>query len=206
MAPGVQKQRLSRRPASPSRAAARFFSNMNWYALATAGRRERSASAALQAVGIETLAPLYREQRETRLVTSQLFPGYVLALTDLLYLQETLALWRLSHYLSAVGLHKLVGICGQPSAIEPKFVDGIIDRIDANGFFIPALRKKASQYAEIDPGAQVVIQDGPYAGLFAQFSHMRGPERSIVLTKMFGRDCPVEVARADIVVPATEQL
>jgi len=179
-----------------------FSMMLEWYAIATAGRREKTASAALQAQGIETLAPLYRERLETRLRVTQLFPGYILAKEYLPHLRELLSIWRQSHFASAVGIHHLVGICDRPHSIEPEFIEELIQHIDANGFFVVKPPRTTVTYPEIATDTEVVITKGPYAGLFAKFSHMRGAERSIVLTRMFDRDCPIEVARADIEVPS----
>src|SRR5215510_2122240 len=173
---------------------------MEWYCIATTGRKERTAAAALEARQIETFAPRLYEATGARLSNVPLFPGYVLALSNLTPLRQTLALWRQSHYLSAVGIRDLVGICGKPSPVEPGFVEALQEHVQ-DGIFVPPgkeLTPEGVRYIEIAPGTEIKITQGPYAGVLGQFERMRGPIRSIILTKMFGRACYLEVDRASI--------
>lgn len=170
-----------------------------WYCLATVNRREQLAVEALKAKKVETFAPPYDEPRGSRLVRTRLFPGYVLAYASLLPLRELLAQWRLSHFLSAVGIHNLVGICGQPTFIEGDFVEELKTHVDKDGVF----RLKPKQvvlpsYAAIKPGTKIRIVGGPNVGCAGEFVRMKGMERSIVLITMFGRQCAAEVNRVDV--------
>lgn len=95
---------------------------MNWYAVRTRSRHEKSVVRQLQGLGFTTFLPLQRQMREwsdrKKLVETPLFPGY--AFVQMVYEPEP----RL-RVLKADGVVSFVGTHGQGTAIPDKQIEDI---------------------------------------------------------------------------------
>ncbi len=82
--------------------------------------------------------------------------------------------------------------------VEPEFMTELLACTTEDGIFVPPGKEIVLRHAPIAAGTTVRILEGPYAGLLAQFARMKGIERSVILTTMFGRQCAIEIDREDI--------
>ena len=131
-----------------------------WYAVHTHSLQEERAAENLNAWGIETFAPKYKERRVNPYTgrpvyfTRSLFPRYVFARFDAGRMLRKVWFTR--------GVCKVVGFGDGPVPVEDEIIDMIKSRVGQDGFV---------QFNEevLKPGDKVVVRDGPLADLVGVF-------------------------------------
>lgn len=142
-----------------------------WYAIHTNAKQEERAHQNLQAWGVESLSPKFKERRPNPFtgipvyISKPLFPRYIFARFDS----------RILHKISFTkGVHSVVSFNATPAVIDDEIIALIKARIGSNGFV--ALGE------EIRPGDKVIIKDGPMKDLVGIFQHdMKDSNRSMIL-------------------------
>jgi transcription termination/antitermination protein NusG len=153
-----------------------------WYVLHTKSRFENVVNECLQKKTIEVFLPkiTVASQRKDRrkMIRVPLFPGYLFVKTDL----------HPNHHLDIVktaGAVKLVGDKQGPIPVPQETIQSLrimvaSDRPIATG----------STFAK---GDQVLVVNGPFAGVIGTFDHYRGSDRIVVYIEALGQFAAVEV-------------
>ena len=143
-----------------------------WYALYTKPNSEAKVARTLKVRGFESYFHLLPSKPDERI--EPLFPTYVFVRCDL----ETLGVASL-HWIP--GLRHIVGFGGRPAVVPDaaiEYLDAELRRIEAQG----GLPTHSFQ-----PGDEVVIEEGPLAGLRGVFQGPLGPaERVHILITFLG--------------------
>jgi transcriptional antiterminator RfaH len=130
-----------------------------WYAIHTHPKQENRAESNLQAWNVETFIPRIRDCRfneftsEPSYFIKPLFPGYLFARFALNSLLHKVRFTR--------GVHSVVCIGGAPAQVDDRVIEIIASQIDEAGF--------VKIGADLEPGAKVLIQAGPFKGLTGIF-------------------------------------
>ena len=130
-----------------------------WYAIHTHPKQENRTESNLQAWNVETFLPKIRDCRfneftgEPSYFIKPLFPGYLFARFALNNLLHKVRFTR--------GVHSVVCIGIDPAPVDDRVIEIIADQIDATGL--------VKIGADIEPGAKVLIQAGPFKGLTGIF-------------------------------------
>ena len=131
----------------------------SWYALHTHPRQENRAEKNLQAWDVETFFPKIRDCRfneftgEPSYFIKPLFPRYLFARFGLSTLLHKVRFTR--------GVHSIVCIGNDPAPVDDRVIEIIAAQIDATGF--------VKIGADLELGAKVLIQGGPFKGLTGIF-------------------------------------
>lgn len=131
----------------------------NWYAIHTHPKQESRAESNLKAWNVETFFPRIRDCRFNELTgelsycIKPLFPGYLFARFALNNLLHKVRFTR--------GVHSVVCVGIDPAPIDGRVIEIIAAQIDAAGF--------VKIGADLEPGARVMIQGGPFKGLTGIF-------------------------------------
>jgi transcriptional antiterminator RfaH len=130
-----------------------------WYAIRTHPKQENRAESNLQAWNVETFFPRIKDCRfneftgEPSYFIKPLFPGYLFARFTFNNLLHKIRFTR--------GVHSVVCIGSDPASIDDRVIEIIAAQIDATGF--------VKIGADLEPGAKVLIQAGPFKGLTGIF-------------------------------------
>ena len=130
-----------------------------WYALQTHALQEERAAENLNAWGVETFAPKYKERRSNPYTgrpvyfTRSLFPRYMFARFDAGRMLRKVWFTR--------GVAKVVGFGNGPSPVEDEIIELIKSRVGEDGF--------VQFNEELKRGDKVVISAGPLVDLEAVF-------------------------------------
>ena len=130
-----------------------------WYAIHTYPKQETRAEMNLKAWGVETFLPKIRDCRLNEFTskpsyfTKPLFPGYLFARFALNNLLHKVRFTR--------GVHSVVCIGSDPATVDDRVIEIIAAQIDATGF--------VKIGADLEPGAKVLIREGPFKGLTGIF-------------------------------------
>jgi transcriptional antiterminator RfaH len=143
-----------------------------WYALQTHPLQEERATENLNAWGVETFAPKYKERRSNAFTgrpvyfTRSLFPRYMFARFDAGRMLRKVWFTR--------GVSKVVGFGDGPTPVEDEIIELIKSRADKDGFV---------QFdEELKQGDKVVIRDGPLTNLVGIFErHLEDGDRVLML-------------------------
>lgn len=127
-----------------------------WYAVHTHSLQEERAAENLNAWGVQTFAPKYKERRANPYTgrpiyfTRSLFPRYIFARFEAGPMLRKVWFTR--------GVCKVVGFGEGPVSVEDDIIELIKSRVGEDGFV---------QFNEdaLKPGDKVVVQDGPLANL-----------------------------------------
>ena len=131
----------------------------SWYAIRTHPKQENRAEQNLNAWGVETFFPRIRDCRfneftsEPSYFIKPLFPGYLFArfvLNNLLYKVRFTR-----------GVHGVVCIGNDPAPVDDRVIAIVASQIDEAGFVKIGV--------DLEPGAKVLIQAGPFKGLTGIF-------------------------------------
>jgi transcriptional antiterminator RfaH len=131
----------------------------SWYAIHTHPKQETRAEENLKAWHVETFFPRMRDCRfneftgEPSYFIKPLFPGYFFARFALNSLFHKVRFTR--------GVHSVVSIGSDPAQVDDRVIEIIAAQIDEAGF--------VKIGAELELGAKVLIQAGPFKGLTGIF-------------------------------------
>lgn len=159
---------------------------MCWYLIHTNPKQEYRASRNLLAWGVETFAPLIKEQRVNEYtgaityVRKPLFPSYIFAR------------FRLNEHSHKVrftrGVHSIVSFGDWPTPVDDGVVHLVKMRMNDDGFI------RLSE--DINPGDDVAVIHGPFRNLTAIFEReLKGPDRVVILLKAVKYQARVEIPR-----------
>jgi len=158
----------------------------SWYAIHTHPKQENRAEMNLQAWNVETFFPKIRDCRfneftsEPSYFTKPLFPGYLFARFALNNLLHKVRFTR--------GVHSVVCIGIDPSPVDDRVIEIIASQIDATGF--------VKIGADLELGAKVLIQAGPFKGLTGIFEReASAADRIKILLDCVSFQACVEVER-----------
>ncbi|RJQ86203.1 MAG: UpxY family transcription antiterminator [Desulfobacteraceae bacterium] len=158
-----------------------------WYVLHTKSRFENVVSEGLQKKSIEVFLPKITvpSQRKDRrkMIRVPLFPGYVFVKSDL----------HPNHHLDivkTVGAVKLVGDTQGPIPVPHDTVQSL--RI------MVASDQPIATGSHFTKGDQVLVVNGPFAGVIGTFDHYRGLDRIVVYIEALGQFASVEVNAEDV--------
>ncbi len=158
-----------------------------WYVAQTRTHAERRALEHLTNQGFEAWLPEFmkrrRHARQTQWVRRPLFPRYLFVHLDL-----EAERWR--SVLGTVGIVDLVGGGVRPTPVADQVVETIRARVDDDGLVA------IDHAAQLTPGDQVKVADGPFAYLEGVFLDLADRERVAILLSLMGREVKVTV-RAD---------
>jgi transcriptional antiterminator RfaH len=156
----------------------------SWYAIYTHPKMENRAEENLQAWNVETFFPRIRDCRfneftsEPTYFIKPLFPRYFFARFALNNMLHKIRFTR--------GVHSVVCTGSDPTPVDDIVIDIIAAQIDATGFVKIGV--------DLEPGAKVLIQAGPFKGLTGIFEREASPaDRIRVLL-----DCVSFQARAEV--------
>jgi transcriptional antiterminator RfaH len=157
-----------------------------WYAIHTHPKQENRAENNLQAWNVEIFSPKIRDCRfneftgEPSYFTKPLFPGYLFARFALSNLLHKVRFTR--------GVHSVVCIGDDPAPVDDMLIDIIAAQIDEAGF--------VKIGADLEPGAKVLIQAGPFKGLTGIFEReSSATDRVKILLDCVSFQAIVEVER-----------
>ena len=158
---------------------------LSWYAVHSKPRQEEQAQQQLQRQGYATYLPRMRLRKRRRgkwaKVVEPLFPRYLFIRVDAS--EQSLAPVR-----STLGVAGLVRF-GHLLRPVP---DAIIDYLKQQEYAGTGLR--SDDACPHQPGDEVEILEGPFAGLSGIFQTATGEERALVLLELLGRQNPITVA------------
>src|SRR5215510_12199749 len=161
----------------------------SWYAIHTHPKQENRAEGNLQALGVETFLPRVRDCRfneftsEPSYFIKPFFPGYLFARFELNSLLHKVRFTR--------GVHSVVCIGSDPAPVDDKVIEILSAQIDATGF--------VKIGADLEPGAKVLIQAGPFKGLTGIFEReASAADRIKILLDCVSFQVHVEVERVHV--------
>jgi transcriptional antiterminator RfaH len=162
---------------------------LSWYAIHTHPKQENRAEKNLQAWNVETFFPRIRDCRfneftgEPSYFIKPLFPGYFFARFALNNLLHKVRFTR--------GVHSVVCTGIDPAPVDGRMIEIIAAQIDATGF--------VSLGADLEPGAKVLIQAGPFKGLTGIFEReVSAADRIKILLDCVSFQTRVEVERIHV--------
>jgi transcriptional antiterminator RfaH len=158
----------------------------SWYAIHTHPKQEYRAEGNLKALDVETFLPRVRDCRfneftnEPSYFIKPLFPGYLFVRFALNSMLHKVRFTR--------GVHSVVCIGNDPAPIDDRVIEIIAAQIDATGF--------VKIGADLEPGARVLIQAGPFKGLTGIFEReASAADRIKILLDCISFEARVEVDR-----------
>jgi transcriptional antiterminator RfaH len=161
----------------------------SWYAIHTHPKQENRSEGNLKAWDVETFFPRIRDCRfneftsETSYFIKPLFPGYLFARFSLNSLLHKVRFTR--------GVHSVVCVGSDPAPVDDRVIDIIAAQIDATGF--------VKIGADLEPGAKVLIQAGPFRGLTGMFEReVSAADRVRILLECVCFQAHVEVERKHV--------
>ena len=158
----------------------------SWYAIHTRPRQEDRAEMNLRAWQVETFFPKIKDCRfneftgEPSYFVKPLFPGYLFARFALNNLLHKVRFTR--------GVHSVVCVGNDPAPVDDRVIEIIAAQIDATGF--------VKIGGDLEPGAKVLIQAGPFKGLTGVFEReTSAADRIRILLDCVSFQARVEVQR-----------
>ena len=161
----------------------------HWYAIHTRAKQENRAESNLKAWNVEIFFPRIRDCRfnkftyEPSYFIKPLFPGYLFARFAL---NNSLHKIRFTR-----GVHSVVCVGIDPVPIDDSVIEIIAAQIDQAGF--------VKIGAGLEPGAEVLIQAGPFKGLTGIFEReASAADRIKILLDCVSFQAHVEVERMHV--------
>ncbi len=158
-----------------------------WYAVHTLSFQEQRAAENLNAWGVETFAPKYKERRVNPYTgrpvyfTRSLFPRYIFARFDAHRMLRKVWFTR--------GVSRVVGFDDGPIAVEDEIIELLTSRVDKDGFI-------QFNEEELKPGDKVVVREGPFANLVGIFErHVEDGDRVLMLLTAISYQSHVTIDR-----------
>lgn len=157
--------------------------SFSWFALHVRSNCERLVSRHLEDKGYEAFVPTYRAQRRwsdrVKQLDVPLFPGYVFCRLDPANRVPVL---------TVPGVVQIVGQGKMPAAIAEAEIEAIKQILTSNLPYLP--------WSSLAPGQQIVVEQGPLAGVQGVLLETQEPHRLIVSITMLQRSVAVEVNAA----------
>jgi transcription antitermination factor NusG len=161
--------------------------NLEWFAVHTRSRHEKSVYEQLRGKEIETFLPLYRSSKRWKNgqdgAELPLFPGYVFVRIDG---KKTLPV------LQTAGVARFVGF-GTGPAVVPDFEIAQLEAIMSKGL-------DACPHPFLSVGQRLQIQCGPLAGLTGILTRDKGKSRIILSVELISRSISVELDLDNVAV------
>jgi transcription antitermination factor NusG len=158
------------------------FSNLHWYALYVRSRHEKSVQAQLNGKRAEVFLPLYSTRNKWadrwKTVSLPLFPGYVFCRFN-----ES----KRSSVVATSGVIDVVRMGSQPAPIDDAQIEALMRVVNS-----PLL---AEPYADLFPGEQVTMSDGPLKGMTGTLTEVRKGLRLVVSVELLRRSVLIEIDR-----------
>lgn len=177
----AEQQTQPQLPTPPSTA-----STLTWYLIHTKHRQEAVALTNLSRQGFECYLPMLKvekiRQRKTALVSEAMFPRYLFIRLDACGTGQS---W--SPIRSTLGVTEMVKFGGHPAKVDVQLIELIRSREQSH----PAQPLFA-------PGEQVVVADGPFAGLEAIYQTTDAESRSLILLEMLSKPVPMRINTASL--------
>ncbi|MGL4303523.1 MAG: transcription termination/antitermination protein NusG, partial [Sphingomonas sp.] len=149
-----------------------------WHVVQAQPHRETRAAQELENQGFRTFLPCClrrrRHARQTSMVSTPLFPGYLFVAFDVLVQR-----WRSIN--GTVGVVRLVTAMDCPLPIARGVVEGLMARRDADGY-IPLPTR--DQFAR---GDVVRVAEGSFADALGLFEEVKDHDRIAILLDLLGR-------------------
>jgi len=160
-----------------------------WYAIHSHPKQENRAEENLKAWGVETFLPRIRDCRfneytsEPSFFVKPLFPGYLFARFGLNSQLHKVRFTR--------GVHSVVCIGIDPAPVDDNVIEIIAAQIDTAGF--------VKLGVDLEPGAKVLIQAGPFKGLTGVFDRQSSAtDRIRILLDCVSFQARVEVEKTHV--------
>jgi transcription elongation factor/antiterminator RfaH len=162
----------------------RGWDDLCWYLMQTHPRQEDRANNNLKSIGVETLAPKFKDRRrnfysgEVTRQVKPLFPNYIFARFIANDLYQKVRYTR--------GVRQLVSFGDSPTIVDEEIIAMIRSRINEDGF--------ARIDEDLKPGDKVIIKDGPlrtFAGIFER--EMNNADRVRILLLAVSYQAHVEI-------------
>ena len=159
----------------------------SWHLIHTKIRQERLALDNLERQGFECFLPTIQAEKlrgaKLRVVTEALFPRYLF-----IRLSTSLNAQSWAPIRSTLGVSKMVAFGHNPAKIDDALLSALRARTDRP--------KEVSRHFE--PGAPVLVTDGPFAGLEAIYQAPDGEHRIMVLLNLLSKPVKLAVSPASI--------
>jgi transcription elongation factor/antiterminator RfaH len=162
---------------------------LSWYAIHTHPKQENRAEKNLHAWNVETFCPKIRDCRfneftgEPSYFIKPLFPRYLFARFVPNNLLHKVRFTR--------GVHSVVCIDSDPAQVDDRVIEIIAAQIDETGF--------VKIGADLESGAKVLIQAGPFKGLTGIFEQEASAvDRIKILLDCISFQAHVEVKRIHV--------
>lgn len=161
----------------------------NWFLLQYKPNSHRVALRNLHRQRFETFLPMQdvTQRKRTKLVqqSKPLFPGYLFVA----FTRES-APWH--QIKSTIGVSRLVGFNGQPTALPLDLVSSLMRRCDSNG--------KLLLPKQLNTGEHVEIISGPFSTFVATVEHIDEKQRIFILMDFMGRQTRLQISHDQLQV------
>ncbi len=177
-----------------------------WYAIRTATRQERRAFEELMDHGVVAYLPLQTRWRVTPRVKEPydrpLFDGYMFVICGAGDFRRVLDVDGVHQFVRAVNRYGVA----EPMPIPDYAIEGVMaeewsGRYDYTRPSRKELDRAARRARAMQPGANVKVTEGPWAGFFATVLRMTSSQRSAVIDInggfSFGRSLTLDVEHLD---------
>lgn len=159
----------------------------SWFVIWTQSRAEKKVEQRIAALGLSPWLPVVTERRRWsdrwREVVCPLFPGYLFARVHSVD-------WHA--VLRTPGVLTVVKDGGRPALLADSFVRGLRDAIERNG----ADPVPVAEGAQCRPGDEVIVQDGPLAGVRGVVRERRSGRQLVIWVAEIGRGVAFTIGSA----------
>jgi len=157
-----------------------------WFVVWTESRAEKKVESRIAALGLEPWLPTVTERRRWsdrwREVETPLFPGYLFA--------RPAAAWPV--VLRTPGVLTVVKSGGKPVRLSDGFIAEFREAITRGGDAV----KPLPATARVEPGDEVIVQDGPFRGVRGVMREVRGARQVIIWVSAIGRGVALRIGAA----------
>jgi transcription termination/antitermination protein NusG len=158
-----------------------------WFVVWTESRAEKKVASRINAQGIESWMPTFTERHRWsdrwKHVVLPLFPGYLFARAESTHLPRLLR---------TPGVLTVVKSGDKPALLSDTFVAGLRNVLDSAAVAVQPV-KDAHDFA-LDQ--EVVVQDGPLAGLRGVVQQLRGARHLVIWVREIGRGVAFTIGAA----------
>ena len=158
----------------------------------TESRAEKRVESRIAAHGLRPWLPKMTERHRWsdrwREVVMPLFPGYMFARG---------AMSQLSSVLRTPGVVTVVKTAGRPALLSDHFIESLRSALEKSG----VAASPVSEYVHYAVNDEVIVQEGPLAGLRGVVQEVRSGRRLIVWIEQIGRGVAFSIGSA-LVSPA----